>query len=99
MGPLFVQNELCVGLLVNMVFTVVITLLHEEKVKMVRAVLMKTAAEMKIINQHRPRKKQKLNKKMKGREWVLRKKEQRRRKGTAVPADTKYTARKRKARF
>ncbi|CAA2995797.1 probable 18S rRNA (guanine-N(7))-methyltransferase [Olea europaea subsp. europaea] len=52
-----------------------------------------------VSDRHRPRKKQKLNKKMKGREWVLRKKEQRRRKGTAVPADTKYTARKRKARF
>ncbi|XP_022885400.1 18S rRNA (guanine-N(7))-methyltransferase RID2-like [Olea europaea var. sylvestris] len=52
-----------------------------------------------ISDRHRPRKKQKLNKKMKGREWVLRKKEQMRRKGNAVPADTKYSARKRKARF
>ncbi|CAA2967885.1 probable 18S rRNA (guanine-N(7))-methyltransferase [Olea europaea subsp. europaea] len=52
-----------------------------------------------ISDRHRPRKKQKLNKKMKGREWVLRKKEQMRRKGNAVPANTKYTARKRKARF
>ncbi|KAL3537580.1 hypothetical protein ACH5RR_000946 [Cinchona calisaya] len=52
-----------------------------------------------ISDRHRPRKKQKLNKKVKGREWVLRKKEQKRRKGNAVPLDTKYTARKRKARF
>ncbi|CDP12565.1 unnamed protein product [Coffea canephora] len=52
-----------------------------------------------ISDRHRPRKKQKLNKKVKGREWVLRKKEQMRRKGNAVPLDTKYTARKRKARF
>ncbi|XP_027107043.1 18S rRNA (guanine-N(7))-methyltransferase RID2-like [Coffea arabica] len=52
-----------------------------------------------ISDRHRPRKKQKLNKKVKGREWVLRKKEQMRRKGNAVPQDTKYTARKRKARF
>ncbi|KAL2478871.1 S-adenosyl-L-methionine-dependent methyltransferase superfamily protein [Forsythia ovata] len=52
-----------------------------------------------ISDRHRPRKKQRLNKKMKGREWVLKKKEQMRRKGNAVPADTKYTARKRKARF
>ncbi|CAI9754062.1 unnamed protein product [Fraxinus pennsylvanica] len=52
-----------------------------------------------VSDRHRPRKKQKLNKKMKGREWVLRKKEQMRRKGNAVPTDTKYTARKRKARF
>lgn len=52
-----------------------------------------------ISDRHRPRKKQKLNKKVKAREWVLRKKEQMRRKGNAVPLDTKYTARKRKARF
>ncbi|KAK4426980.1 18S rRNA (guanine-N(7))-methyltransferase RID2 [Sesamum alatum] len=52
-----------------------------------------------VSDRHRPRKKQKLNKKVKGREWVLRKKEQMRRKGNAVPLDTKYTARKRKARF
>ncbi|XP_031270909.1 18S rRNA (guanine-N(7))-methyltransferase RID2 [Pistacia vera] len=51
-------------------------------------------------DRHRPRKKQKINKKKgKGREWVLKKKEQMRRKGNAVPPDTKYTARKRKARF
>lgn len=52
-----------------------------------------------ISDRHRPRKKQKTNKKGKGREWVLRKKEQMRKKGNVVPQDTKYTARKRKARF
>ncbi|KAL6579718.1 hypothetical protein OROMI_007742 [Orobanche minor] len=52
-----------------------------------------------VSDRHRPRKKQKLNKKVKGREWVLHKKEQLRRKGNTVPLDTKYTARKRKARF
>ncbi|XVF34150.1 hypothetical protein REPUB_Repub18cG0033600 [Reevesia pubescens] len=52
-----------------------------------------------ISDRHRPRKRQKINKKGKGREWVLRKKEQMRRKGNVVPPDTKYTARKRKARF
>ncbi|XVF69968.1 hypothetical protein PTKIN_Ptkin11bG0123300 [Pterospermum kingtungense] len=52
-----------------------------------------------ISDRHRPRKKQKINKKGKGREWVLRKKEQMRKKGNVVPLDTKYTARKRKARF
>ncbi|KAH7571296.1 hypothetical protein JRO89_XS04G0016600 [Xanthoceras sorbifolium] len=52
-----------------------------------------------ISDRHRPRKKQKTTKKGKGREWVLKKKEQLRRKGNVVPQDTKYTARKRKARF
>ncbi|XP_073056526.1 18S rRNA (guanine-N(7))-methyltransferase RID2-like isoform X2 [Primulina eburnea] len=52
-----------------------------------------------VSDRHRPRKKQKLNKKVKGRVWVMRKKEQMRRKGNTVPPDTKYTARKRKARF
>ncbi|TYJ20850.1 hypothetical protein E1A91_A08G024800v1 [Gossypium mustelinum] len=52
-----------------------------------------------ISDRHRPQKKQKVNKKGKGREWVLRKKDQMRRKGNVVPPDTKYTARKRKARF
>uniref|UniRef100_A0A0C9S0Z7 TSA: Wollemia nobilis Ref_Wollemi_Transcript_28383_1316 transcribed RNA sequence n=1 Tax=Wollemia nobilis TaxID=56998 RepID=A0A0C9S0Z7_9CONI len=47
----------------------------------------------------RPRKRLKVSKKGKGREWVMKKKEQRRQKGYAVPEDTKYTARKRKARF
>uniref|UniRef100_A0A7C9DRH6 Magnesium protoporphyrin IX methyltransferase n=2 Tax=Opuntia streptacantha TaxID=393608 RepID=A0A7C9DRH6_OPUST len=52
-----------------------------------------------VSDRHRPRKKQKLDKKNKGKEWVMRKKEQMRRRGVAVPLDTKYTARKRKARF
>ncbi|GMY35316.1 18S rRNA (guanine-N(7))-methyltransferase RID2 [Fagus crenata] len=52
-----------------------------------------------ISDRHRPRKKQKIMKKGKGRDWVLKKKEQRRRRGDEVPADTKYTARKRKPRF
>ncbi|KAH0660975.1 hypothetical protein KY289_029723 [Solanum tuberosum] len=45
-----------------------------------------------ISDRRRPRKKQKVNKKGKGRDWVLRKKEQMRKKGNAVPADSKYTA-------
>ncbi|PON92606.1 putative 18S rRNA (guanine-N(7))-methyltransferase [Trema orientale] len=52
-----------------------------------------------VSDRHRPRKKQRMMKKGKGREWVLKKKEQMRRRGNDVPADTKYTARKRKARF
>ncbi|XP_010263231.1 PREDICTED: probable 18S rRNA (guanine-N(7))-methyltransferase [Nelumbo nucifera] len=52
-----------------------------------------------ISDRHRPRKKLKTTKKVKGREWVIKKKEQMRRKGNMVPPDTKYTARKRKARF
>ncbi|XP_062109262.1 18S rRNA (guanine-N(7))-methyltransferase RID2 isoform X2 [Humulus lupulus] len=52
-----------------------------------------------VSDRHRPRKKQRTTKKGKGREWILKKKEQMRRRGNAVPADTKYTARKRKARF
>lgn len=52
-----------------------------------------------IADRRRPRKKQKVNKKGKGRDWILRKKEQLRRKGNAVPPDSKYTARKRKDRF
>ncbi|KAE8702065.1 pumilio-like protein 6 [Hibiscus syriacus] len=55
--------------------------------------------QVSISDRHRPRKKQKINKRGKGREWVLRKKEQMRRKGNIVPRDTNYTARKRKARF
>ncbi|XP_059641121.1 18S rRNA (guanine-N(7))-methyltransferase RID2-like [Cornus florida] len=50
-------------------------------------------------DRNRPRKRQKIGKKFKGRDWVLKKKEQMRKKGNAVPRDTKYTARKRKARF
>ncbi|XP_057456183.1 18S rRNA (guanine-N(7))-methyltransferase RID2-like isoform X2 [Lotus japonicus] len=53
-----------------------------------------------ISDRHRPQKKQKNNnKKGKGRDWILRKKEQMRRRGNAVPQDTKYTGRKRKDRF
>ena len=52
-----------------------------------------------MYDRNRPRKKLKVNKKGKGKEWVLKKKEQMRRRGHDVPPDTKYTARKRKARF
>ncbi|KAK1287709.1 hypothetical protein QJS10_CPB19g00729 [Acorus calamus] len=52
-----------------------------------------------ISDRHRPRKKLKVTKRGKGKEWVVKKKEQMRRKGHAVPPDTKYTARKRKAHF
>lgn len=52
-----------------------------------------------ISDRNRPRKRQKLTKKGKTRSWVLKKKEQMRSKGNVVPRDTKYTARKRKARF
>ncbi|GAA0138451.1 methyltransferase [Lithospermum erythrorhizon] len=52
-----------------------------------------------VSDRHRPRKKQKLNKKTKGRQWVLKKKEQMRKKGNAVPPDSRYTARKRKDHF
>ncbi|XP_059634631.1 18S rRNA (guanine-N(7))-methyltransferase RID2-like isoform X1 [Cornus florida] len=50
-------------------------------------------------DRNRPRKRQKIAKKVKGRDWVLKKKDQMRKKGNVVPRDTKYTARKRKARF
>ncbi|KAH7687995.1 18S rRNA (guanine1575-N7)-methyltransferase protein [Dioscorea alata] len=52
-----------------------------------------------MYDRNRPRKKMKVNKKGKGREWVLKKKDQMRKKGNVVPPDTKYTARKRKTRF
>ncbi|KAF7806672.1 putative 18S rRNA (guanine-N(7))-methyltransferase [Senna tora] len=52
-----------------------------------------------ISDRHRPRKKQKHNKGGKGREWIMRKKEQMRRRGNDVPPNTKYTGRKRKDRF
>ncbi|KAL6509662.1 hypothetical protein OROGR_022972 [Orobanche gracilis] len=52
-----------------------------------------------VSDRQRPWKKQKFDKKVKGKEWVLHKKEQLRRKGNTVPLDTKYTARKRKVRF
>lgn len=55
--------------------------------------------QISVSDRHRPRKKQKLNKQFKGKEWVMRKKDKMRRKGNAVPADSKYTARKRKTRF
>ncbi|KAJ6416224.1 hypothetical protein OIU84_004931 [Salix udensis] len=52
-----------------------------------------------ISDRNRPKKKQKISRKGKGREWIFKKKEQLRRKGNAVPPDTRYTGRKRKARF
>ncbi|KAG6736504.1 hypothetical protein D5086_002997 [Populus alba] len=52
-----------------------------------------------ISDRNRPKKKQKINRKGKGRDWIFKKKEQLRRKGNAVPPDTRYTGRKRKARF
>ncbi|KAJ1698537.1 hypothetical protein LUZ63_007049 [Rhynchospora breviuscula] len=54
-----------------------------------------------VYERNRPRKKLKVNKKgkSKGKQWVLKKKEQMRRKGNDVPPDSKYTARKRKAYF
>lgn len=52
-----------------------------------------------ISDRHRPRKKQRLTKKGKGRDWVVKKKEQMRKKGNTVPPDSRYTARKRKTRF
>ncbi|KAH9618097.1 hypothetical protein KSS87_009459 [Heliosperma pusillum] len=52
-----------------------------------------------VSDRHRPRKRQKLDKKTKGREWLLRKKEKMRSRGVDVPADSKYTGRKRKRRF
>ncbi|KAI7746656.1 hypothetical protein M8C21_030236 [Ambrosia artemisiifolia] len=52
-----------------------------------------------ISDRNRPRKKQKITKKGKTRSWVLKKKEKMRSKGNVVPPDSKYTARKRKARF
>ncbi|OIV99780.1 hypothetical protein TanjilG_26118 [Lupinus angustifolius] len=52
-----------------------------------------------ISDRHRPRKKLKGNKSGKGREWIMRKKDQMRRRGNVVPPNTKYTGRKRKDRF
>jgi 18S rRNA (guanine1575-N7)-methyltransferase len=54
-----------------------------------------------VYERNRPRKKLKVNKKerSKGRQWVLKKKEHRRKKGKEVPVDSKYTGRKRKAYF
>ena len=49
---------------------------------------------------NRSNKRQKVNKKNgRGKDWLLRKKEQMRKRGRDVPADTKYTGRKRKTRF
>ncbi|RWW60477.1 hypothetical protein BHE74_00032525, partial [Ensete ventricosum] len=58
-----------------------------------------SAVQVGIYDRTRPRKKAKINKNGKGKEWVFKKKEQMRRKGYSVPPDTKYTARKRKAHF
>ncbi|XP_030507341.2 18S rRNA (guanine-N(7))-methyltransferase RID2-like isoform X1 [Cannabis sativa] len=52
-----------------------------------------------VSNTNRPRKKQRIMEKGKGKEWILKKKEQMRRRGNVVPADTKYTARKRRPQF
>lgn len=52
-----------------------------------------------IYERNRPKKRQKTKKNGKGKDWLLKKKEQMRRKGHAVPADTKYTGRKRKTYF
>ncbi|OIW19409.1 hypothetical protein TanjilG_09429 [Lupinus angustifolius] len=52
-----------------------------------------------MSDRHRPRKKVKGNKSGKGREWIMRKKDQMRRRGNVVPPNTKYTGRKRKDRF
>ncbi|XP_024543964.1 18S rRNA (guanine-N(7))-methyltransferase RID2 isoform X2 [Selaginella moellendorffii] len=58
------------------------------------------ARTVKFSGRERPAKRSKLEKKnKKGRDWILRKKEQRRKAGHEVPRDTKYTGRKRKARF
>lgn len=52
-----------------------------------------------VSDRHRPRKRLKVSKKGKDRKWLLKKKEQMRKKGSIVPPDTKYTGRKRKDRF
>ncbi|KAB5563679.1 hypothetical protein DKX38_003733 [Salix brachista] len=44
-----------------------------------------------ISDRNRPKKKQRISRKGKGREWIFKKKEQLRRKGNAVPPDTRYT--------
>ncbi|XP_047052178.1 18S rRNA (guanine-N(7))-methyltransferase RID2-like [Lolium rigidum] len=50
-------------------------------------------------NRSNKRRKVNNNKNGRGRDWLLRKKEQMRKRGREVPADTKYTGRKRKTRF
>ncbi|CAA6664496.1 unnamed protein product [Spirodela intermedia] len=52
-----------------------------------------------ISDRNRPRKRLKTSKKGRGKEWVLRNKEKRVRRGKEVPHDSKYTARKRKSYF
>uniref|UniRef100_A0A0E0GE85 18S rRNA (guanine(1575)-N(7))-methyltransferase Bud23 C-terminal domain-containing protein n=2 Tax=Oryza nivara TaxID=4536 RepID=A0A0E0GE85_ORYNI len=52
-----------------------------------------------IYERNRPKKRQKTKKNCKGKAWLLNKKEQLRRRGREVPADTKYTGRKRKSYF
>ncbi|CAM6127953.1 unnamed protein product [Calypogeia fissa] len=53
-----------------------------------------------VLERQRPAKRMKQKSKIKGRAWLLKKKEQRRQKGVLnVPQDTKYTGRKRKTRF
>ncbi|KAF6145357.1 hypothetical protein GIB67_016818 [Kingdonia uniflora] len=54
---------------------------------------------VRISDRQRPSKRQKTTKKGKGKGWILKKKEQMRKKGNAVPNDTKYTGRKRKTHF
>ncbi|GAQ88193.1 Methyltransferase [Klebsormidium nitens] len=49
--------------------------------------------------QRHAKRRRKDGKRGKGRSWILNKKRQQREKGVEVPADTKYTGRKRKARF
>lgn len=58
------------------------------------------AGTVSYAERQRPAKRRKHEGKVKGRQWVLKKKEQRRHKGFKnVPQDTKYTGRKRKAKF
>uniref|UniRef100_A0A0D9VMB0 Methyltransferase type 11 domain-containing protein n=1 Tax=Leersia perrieri TaxID=77586 RepID=A0A0D9VMB0_9ORYZ len=52
-----------------------------------------------IYERNRPKKRQKTKKNGKGKSWLLNKKEQMRKRGREVPADTKYTGRKRKSYF
>ncbi|KMZ61535.1 putative Methyltransferase [Zostera marina] len=52
-----------------------------------------------MSERNRARKKMKITKNVKGKEWVLKKKQQMRNRECSVPPDTKYTARKRKSRF
>ena len=52
-----------------------------------------------IYERNRSKKRQKTKKNGKGKDWLLKKKEQMRRRGHDVPADTKYTGRKRKTYF